>query len=678
MDAAGMYEGFLSLFKEQRYRERIQLLGIRGFSSLTVDFLDVAAYSGELADALISQPDVALEQASAAATEQLNVEAYDAAGWLRRHGRVRVRVVNLADSTRLRELGAAHIGRLVSLSGIVVRQTPVRPLVMEAAFRCRRCGGVTRIQQHGVFLQAPHECVDPSCRGHVFDFCEADSSFIDSQELRLQESPDELPPGEIPRSLSVHVTEDLVNKVRPGDRVIVVGVVRTVASRVPKAGVLRAFQLTVEANSVMLRNETLEPGDITFEEKQRILELAARPDIHKLIVDSIAPSIYGYEHVKMAAACCLFGGVSKTLDDIKTRGEVNVLLVGDPGVAKSQLLRRVSEIAPRGICTSGRGSTAAGLTAAVVRNEKEGGMVLEAGAVVLADRGIACIDEIDKMREDDRVALHEVMEQHTVSIAKGGIVATLNAHTSIFAAANPLFGRYDEKHSITDNIPLPVTILSRFDLIFVIRDVPEKERDTKLSSHVLSIHKKSTAEAAPIPSALLKKYIAYSKEVNPKLTEEAVAKLQSFYLEMRGLSEKDDMPVAITVRQLESLVRLAEAHARMALRSEVTAEDAEAAISLMRRSLNQVGVDVEAGKLDIDTIMTGKPKSSRDKASIILGEIENIEKQAGVVDKEYLLDIVEKSYGITRGEIEKILEQLQRSGTIYTPREGLIRKANLS
>jgi replicative DNA helicase Mcm len=370
----------------------------------------------------------------------------------------------------------------------------------------------------------------------------------------------------------------------------------------------------------------------------------------------------------------LFGGVPKQLADINIRGELNVLLIGDPGTAKSALLQYVARIAPRGLYTSGRGTTAAGLTAAVLR-ERGGGMTLEAGALVLADKGVACIDEIDKMRPEDRVAIHEAMEQHTVSVAKGGIVATLNARTAVLAAANPALGRYEPYRTIAENISLPVTILSRFDLIFVLRDVPEKELDTKMSEHILNIHRRGTAPIeAPVPADLLRKYISYARNIKPVLTEEALQRLRDFYLTMRAASETEGSPIAITARQLEALVRLAEARARVACRKEILAEDAEAAIAIMHRSLKEVGIDVTSGKVDIDIIMTGKPKSIRDKLQVVLSAIVEMERETGMVEKSALLEKLEREYEIAISEAERLLGQLIREGTIYSPRDGYLKK----
>jgi replicative DNA helicase Mcm len=282
---------------------------------------------------------------------------------------------------------------------------------------------------------------------------------------------------------------------------------------------------------------------------------------------------------------------------------------------------------------------------------------------------------MDKMRPEDRVAIHEAMEQHTVSVAKGGIVATLNARTAILAAANPALGRYEPHRTVAENISLPVTILSRFDLIFVLRDVPDKEADSKMSEHILEIHKKGSSPVEPsVQSELIRKYISYSKGIKPTLTNEAIKRLNDFYLAMRSASEAEGSPVAITARQLESLVRIAEARARVALRKEVLAEDAEAAISIMKRSLEEVGIDLSSYKIDIDIIMTGKPKSMRDRLQIILSTLIEMEKETGIVEKAALLNELETKHKILRAEAERLIGQLLREGTIYEPREGCLKK----
>jgi len=674
MLVADPQERFQDFLKSDKYRERISRMAIAGSTSLILDFEELLATDSALAENILEKPDEYLEHANHAALAQLQIEEPEYAEGVEA---VTVRFRGLPETTPLRTLGSKHVGKLVMVEGIIVRATPARPLVMQGAFRCKRCGTVTYVPQTGPFLREPPACSDPACkRRGPFDFVQEESTFIDSQEIRIQERPEDLPPGQLPRWIDIRLLgSDLVDVARPGDHVSVVGIVRAVAPTLPRVGKLRAFRLHLDTNFIDVVSKEPETVLISPEEEKQILELAKDPWVHRKILRSIAPSIFGYEHIKEAIMYLLFGGVPKHLPDITIRGDMNALLVGDPGTAKSQLLQYVARVAPRGLYTSGRGTTAAGLTAAVLR-ERAGGMTLEAGALVLADKGVAAIDEIDKMRPEDRVAIHEAMEQQTVSIAKGGIVATLNARTSILAAANPALGRYDPYRTVAENVPLPVTILSRFDLIFVLRDVPEKELDTKMSEHILDIHRTGATPAEPpISPDLLRKYVSYAKNVKPVLTAEALERIKDFYLAMRSASEKtEETPIAITARQLESLVRLAEARARIALRKEVLVEDAETAIAIMNRSLKEVGVDVSSGKFDIDIIMTGKPKSLRDKLAVVLGTVVEMEKETGMVEKKALLEKLETEREISSGEAERLIGQLVKEGTLYSPREGYLKK----
>ncbi|HDQ05183.1 MAG TPA: minichromosome maintenance protein MCM [Candidatus Bathyarchaeota archaeon] len=666
-------ELFLDFFKSDKYRERLSVMAVSGKKSFVVDFDELLAAEPQLAQQLIDKPDEYLEYANRAAKSQLQIEEPEYAEKIRN---VTVRFCGLPEVTPLRILGSEHIGKLVMLEGIVVRASPARPLVMEGAFKCKWCGTITHVTQSGPFLTAPTACSAPECRRKSsFEFVPEESTFIDSQDVRIQERPEDLPPGQLPRWLDIKLLErDLVDMARPGDHVSVVGIARAFAPAVPRVGHLRSFRLNLDTNHIDVESKEPEKVLITPEEEKQIRELAKDPEIHSKILNSLAPSVYGYEHIKEAIMYLLFGGTAKQFPDINIRGDLNVLLLGDPGTAKSQLLQYVSKIAPRGLYTSGRGTTAAGLTAAVLR-DKAGGMTLEAGALVLADKGVAAIDEMDKMRTEDRVAIHEVMEQHTVSVAKGGIVATLNARTSILAAANPSLGRYDPYRTVAENISLPVTILSRFDLIFVLRDVPEKTKDAQMTEHILDLHRTGvTPVEPPIEPDLFRKYVSYAKNLKPVLTQEALERLKNFYLLMRAASETEGTPVAITARQLESLVRIAEARARASLRDKVLAEDAERAIEIMTTSLEQVGIDVSSQKFDIDIIMTGKPKSLRDKLSVILGLISTMEKETGMVDKSRLFERLQAEYDILSGEAERLIGQMLKEGTLFAPRDGFLKK----
>ncbi len=672
------FQDFLRTFQtptgENRYRRKLAQMAITAAKSLVVDFEDLLTFDSPLAKDLVEKPDEYLIYANKAVWAQMKIEDPEYAEQTKAFF---ARFRKFPDKTQMRRLGSALMSRMVVVDGIVVRSTPVKPLVTRAAFKCRRCGNMTVVEQAGFVVRGVGIC--PNCRSAKasFEFVADKSSFVDFQEVRIQERPEDLPPGQLPRSIDVRLLEDLVDVARPGDRASITGVVRAQQEVLSRRARLRTFDMYLDANYLDVTGKEAEVVEITAEEEKAIKELAGDPWIHQKLLRSLAPSIYGYDNIKEAILYLLFGGVPKHLPDgITIRGDPNVLLVGDPGTAKSQMLQYVARIAPRGLYTSGRGTTAAGLTAAVLR-ERTGGMVLEAGALVLADKGVAAIDEIDKMRPDDRVAIHEAMEQHTVSVAKGGIVATLNARASVLAAANPALGRYDPYRNITENINLPVTILSRFDLLFVMKDIPEADLDSKMSDHILTLHRtRSTPEESPIPPELFRKYISYSKRIEPLMSEEAAAELRDFYLKMRSSSSGAESPIAITPRQLEALVRLSEARARAFLKPKVSVEDTRAAIRLMTVSLQDVGIDTTTGKVDIDVIMTGKPKSVRDKMAFIMDCIAQMEKETGMVEEKALYETILKKIDVSEEEARRIVGQLIREGVLYSPKSGVIRRTS--
>jgi len=666
-------EGFRDEKGNYKYEQRLWEMISRGESSLVVDFNDIYSSDMNLAESLLKAPDELLSQFDEAALSKLRIRDREYADKI---GTVNIRLKSLLELVLLRKIGAKHIGRLIMVNGIIVRASPITSLLTKAAFKCLSCGETNYMEQGGQLLKTPTNCINADCRRRgPFELIPQESTFIDAQQITIQERPEELPPGQLPRSLVIDIQRDLVDVARPGDRVSVTGIVRTVP-RIGRGGTLRTFDLTLDANLIDVSGKELEIVMISPEDEQKIKELAKDPWVHRKVMSSIAPSIYGYESIKEAISYLLFGGVTKNLPDIQVRGDINVLIIGDPGTGKSQLLLYTSKTAPRGLYTTGRGSTAAGLTAAVVK-EAGGSFVLEAGALVLADNGICCIDEMDKMRDEDRNAIHPAMEQQVVSIAKGGIVATLNARTSILAAANPSLGRYNPYQTIAQNINLPVTILSRFDIIFVLKDEPNTESDSRMSEHILTLHRggRSFVEV-PLSPEFLRKYISYAKQIKPAISEDAKSRIKEFYLRMRSASKEggEAAAVSITPRQLESLVRLAEARARVHLREEATAEDAEAVISLMRRSLEQVGIDIETGEIDIDLIMTGKPRSLQDRLQKVLSLVTEMERLTGVVLEDDLYSRLEEEYKINRSEAGKLVGILLRDGTIYSPRPGCFKK----
>jgi len=676
INAEERFTKFIENFRDEKgtyvYEQRLGDMAAKGESSLIVDFNNLYTSDMELAEAVLRDPDEYLPHFGEAVLNKFRSRDRE---YAEKIGTANVRLRGLLEVVPLRKIGSRHMGHLIMVNGIIVRASPTTSLLTRAAFRCSNCGEMSYAIQDGQMLKTPTRC--ESCGKKVgFDLVAEESTFIDTQHITIQERPEELPPGQLPRSVAIEIRGDLVDIARPGDRVWIIGIVRA-NPRVGRGGTSRVFDLYLDANYIDVGGRELETVAISPEEEEEIKLRAKDPFIHDEIKMSIVPSIYGYDHVKEAVMYLLFGGVTKFLPDVNIRGDINVLLVGDPGTGKSQILQYTSKIAPRGLYTTGRGSTAAGLTAAVVK-ESGGGFVLEAGALVIGDKGICCIDEIDKMRDEDRNAIHPAMEQQVVSVAKGGIIATLNARTSILAAANPSLGRYNPYQTIGQNLNLPITILSRFDLIFVLKDEPNKESDSRMSEHILTLHKSGkTPVEPPLEPEFLRKYISYAKQLKPSISQEAADRIKDYYLKMRSASKEGaegGAAISITPRQLESLVRLSEARARLHLRGEVLAEDAEAVIALMRKSLEQVGIDTETGEIDIDIIMTGKPKSLQDKLQKVLAVLTEMERATGTVKDEDLFQRLEEDHNISRGEAARLLATLSRDGTIFSPRPGYFKK----
>jgi len=419
---------------------------------------------------------------------------------------------------------------------------------------------------------------------------------------------------------------------------------------------------------------TIERITISGDDERQILAIANKSDAYDKLIASFAPHVYGHEVIKEAILLLIVGAVTKKLEDGSTRrGDLNVFLIGDPGTAKSEMLKFAAKIAPRGLYTSGRGTTAAGLTAAVIR-DKSGIMMLEAGAVVLGDQGLVCIDEFDKIKPEDRSALHEVMEQQTCSVAKGGIVATLNARTSILSAANPLYGKYDPFKNITENVNLPVPLLTRFDIIYVVRDIPEKEKDSRVASHILELHRGSGLSAQPaIDIDLFSKYLAFSKQIEPRLTSDAIDIVKNYYMKMRNVDSEG--MITVTPRQLEGLIRLSTARARLLLKDNVDSDDAERAIYLVQRMLETAGVDVNTGKIDLG-VLHGKPHSEVSKLKVFMEVFNSLSgEDRNDVEERNFVDELIKTGKFTDEDARAYLRKATQNGQIYERKTGFYAKA---
>ncbi len=655
--------------------------------SLYVDYWDIDRSDPGLAEMLIEQPSKAIFNAEEA------LKLIDVATEHPHHLHFRPKSLPETQRVIIRKIRANHLGKMKAIEGLVKKRTEVRPKLQVAAFHCQKCGAVIKIEQDEEILKEPMECYeDQGGCGRVssFKLSTTLSTFVDSQKIEIQENPEGLRGGAQPERISAFLEDDLVGEIAPGDRVIVNGILYSFQRR---RGTFRltSFDKIMDAVSVENQQMAFEEVDISEDDEQEILRISKNPEIYDKMRQSIAPTIYGMEVEKEALVMQLFGGMSKQMPDgTYIRGDIHCLFVGDPGTAKSQMLHYMSKLAPRSIYASGKSSSAAGLTAAAVRDEfGEGQWTLEAGALVLADMGVACIDEIDKMEEQDRSSLHQAMEQQEISVAKAGINATLKCRCAVLAAANPKLGRFDEFMPMHEQINMPPALLSRFDLIFSIQDKPNSERDTNLATHILNTHKAGevnenilkskntlhTREEAELllqqvmptfSPDFLRKYVAYAKRhIFPVMQDDAMKIIQDYYVNLRSQSKES---VPFTPRQLEAFFRLAEARARVRLSEVVTISDAKRGIAIINEYLHRVGVDRETGKFDIDIIATGISHSQHQRMRTVLDIIQKIcsESKDGNAAKNEILTDAEAD-GMDAKKVSDILDKMKRNGQIYEP-----------
>ncbi|MEM4295201.1 MAG: minichromosome maintenance protein MCM [Candidatus Anstonellales archaeon] len=663
------FESFFDRFFSNAYINHVKLL-MANFpkkKSLNIDWHDIERYDQIIADEILKNPEQAIEGAKAALRNFAEFSRY---------GNVpNPRFYNLPQTSSffIESIGSKHINQLISFKGLVSRRGEALNKARILFYKCSNCEEIFKIIVDENFVK-PNKCKKCN-KGSLRQMTER-SSFIDYQRIEVQDLLERVMPGTQAAKIYCIVEDDLVNYVVPGDNVEITGVLKINQSRAGN----NLFSNYVEVVHINKLKKEFEELDITNEDREKIHNFAKSQDVTNEIAQLIAPDIYGYDEIKIALALQLFGGTKDKVSPagMQLRDNIHVLLIGDPGIAKTKFLQEVCSIAPKSIYVSGKGVSGAGLTATAEKDELSGGgWTLKAGALVLASGGIAAIDEFDKIDDTDRAALHEVMESGKISMAKAGIVATFKAKTSILAAANPKLGRFIDSKNITEQFNIPPSLLTRFDLIFPIRDISSEEKDRKLARHILNLHlqsKNESDEQIKEKKIFIRKYIAYARtHINPRLTKEAMEELENFYTEMRRAGEKTGT-VAITPRYLEGIIRIAEAHAKMRLSHRVELRDVEVAIKLMKKMLYEIMTDKETGVLDVDIIHSGVSAKQRDLMNFVISIIQKLQKEYDSVERRMVIEEARHLRpDVDENKINEIIEKAKKEGLLYEPGHGLIK-----
>jgi len=648
--------------------------------SLLIDFMDLEIWNPTISEKLLSDPHLTLPKLLS--VFKALVETEDPGYVDRYDDLLHIRFFNLPERNKktISIIRSRQQNKLISVDGIITQISEIEPSPRMAIFKCSYCFmEIPVIQDEGVY-RAPKRCLNDVCgKTTGFTLLKNRTKYIDLQVIAIQERIEDMGSSRTASILLVYCFDDLAGRATAGDKITVTGILRSSLKNNKQSDKPARWSKFLVANSVIIDKDEILNPDVSEEDEKVIKEFAKNEDSFIKYWSSIAPAIHGNDVVKKAIGLMLLGGTIKIMEDgTKFRGESNILLIGDPGVGKSKILKYVQNLHPRALYASAKSSSAAGLTAAVLKDEDDR-LTLQIGLLPKADRGIALIDEFDKMDKNDRAAIHESLESHQLTIMKGGFEQTLNTRCSTLAAANPKLSRWDPDKDVLWNLNLPDTIISRMDLIFPLVDRPDEKKDRERARYILSQHKEGTLAQQPdCSSDFIRKYVAYVREnCHPHLTDEANEAILEFYLRLRKQSMEtrpDGKPksIGITPRYLESIVRLSEARAKVNLRDKVTAADARTAIEIMEESFKMIATDPETGEIDVDRI-TGKGSATRNKTRTINEIITELTKNG---DSASMKDIVKKAveHGIKKDDSEQVVHDLIQNGVFFEPRPGMIKK----
>jgi len=630
-----------------------------------IDYWEVVRWSDSMAERIHSEPEQVLR-----ILPGVVADVYLAKVGKPLPERPEIQIVGLGErEVNVRDLRSDLIGKMISLRGIIRSASDVRPEVTTATFRCLGCAYLERVQQGMTQLRYPQAC-PRNCGSRKWELLPQLSVYRDSQRVAIQEEPEGLDGGEQPKSIVCKLYGSLAGKINPGTRCAINGILRAEQNRKDTVFDINLVSYGIEFNANELLGLVISEDDETA-----IRGIADDPNVLSRLLASTAPGIYGYEEIKLAILLQLVGGVSKNNSDgTRVRGDIHILLIGDPGVAKSQMMRSAAKISPRGVITSGKSSTTAGLTATAVKDETgDGRWVLEAGALVLADGGFLGVDELDKMSKEDRSSLHEAMEQQTLSISKAGISAVLHTRCALLGAANPKLGRFTQYEPILSQIDMPPSLLSRFDLIFPMIDKPDKNRDTDIANHILKKYQGdgATDPVSVIDQGLLRKYITYAREhIHPKIPAELNKKIQEYYTGNRMKSVGEN--ITITARQLEAIIRLSQASARLRLSLMVEEEDVDRAIYLIEYYMRQVAFDENTQTYDTDMIATKMSSKQRSKVRMVTDVIQTLSDEYGSARYQLVVETL-VGQGMKPDEVDTTVEKLKQERIVYEPSNGKLK-----